>query len=132
MIDDAHGRGKTNQSAVLSAPETAAAVLSAKLTSLLTLVDRFDEGRAAALSGLAKVRPEDSLQAAQLQFLLSELEFQDHRFDEALAASHTAVDLIGACGPGTTRSASTSGFGRSSGRDPACTSTVTTSGRALR
>ena len=44
------------------------------------------------------MRPEDTLQVARLQFLLSELEFQDHRFDEALVASHTAEDLIGPCG----------------------------------
>ena len=98
MIDERRAPPLASQPAGASAPAIAAAVLSVKLTALLTLVDRFDEARTAALAGLARVRPEDSLQAARLQFLLSELEFQDHRFDEPLAASDAAEELIGPAG----------------------------------
>jgi tetratricopeptide (TPR) repeat protein len=75
-----------------------AAALCEKLADVLLLLDRFDEARAAARAGLAKLQVEDALQAAWLQFLLGTIEFQDSRFDAALAAYDAAQELIGPVG----------------------------------
>ena len=42
--------------------------------------------------------PEDALQAARLQYVLANIEFQDHRFDAALAACEAIDELIRPCG----------------------------------
>ena len=91
-------RSSPGQPAVAVGRTTTAADLSEKLAALLTMVDRFGEARTAALAGLARVHPEDALRAARLQYVLANIEFQDHNFDAALAACDAVDELIGPCG----------------------------------
>jgi hypothetical protein len=44
------------------------------------------------------VYPDDALRAARLQYALGSIEFQDHRFDAALAACEAIDELIRPCG----------------------------------
>ena len=66
-----------------------------KLGSLLLLVDRFDESRAAVNAGLARVQSKDTVAAVRLLLFLAGIEYQDHRFGAALAAFDAAEELLG-------------------------------------
>jgi DNA-binding SARP family transcriptional activator len=90
--------GRNGVAAGPACSATAAAAVCEKLALLLMTIDRFDEAEAAALAGLARVGPEDALQAARLQYLLGKIEFQEHRFDAALASQDAAQALIGPVG----------------------------------
>ncbi|HUC14312.1 MAG TPA: AAA family ATPase [Acidimicrobiales bacterium] len=92
------GPSSPGQPAVADDRTATAVDLSEKLASLLTVVDRFGEARAAALDGLARVYPGEALRAARLQYVLANIEFQDHNFDAALAACDAIDELIGPCG----------------------------------
>ena len=98
VIEAEAGRGSPGRPAVPAGRTATAAGLSEKLASLLLLVDRFAEARTAALAGLARVHPQDALPAARLQYVLANIEFQDHRFDAALAACEAIDELIRPCG----------------------------------
>ncbi len=99
VIDSQPDRSEANQVAAGPARSATAAALSEKLALLLMTIDRFGEAEAAALAGLARVGPEDALQAARLQYLLGKIEFQELRFDAALASQDAAQALIGPVGP---------------------------------
>ena len=83
------------------APERSATAtrLCDKLADIFTLIDRFDEARSAALTGLALIRPEETFQAARLQLLLGKVEFQVGRVDAGMAAHAAAEELMRAPGP---------------------------------
>ena len=98
VIEAEAGPGSPGRPAVPAGRTATAAGLSEKLASLLLLVDRFGEARTAALAGLARVHPQDALPAARLQYVLANIEFQDHRFDAALAACEAIDELIRPCG----------------------------------
>ena len=98
VMDGEGGASSPGQPAVAAGRVTTAVGLCEKLSLLLLVVDRFGEARAVALAGLARVHPEDALQAARLQYALGNIEFQDHRFDAALAACEAIDELIGPCG----------------------------------
>ena len=76
---------------------TAVAVCE-RLAALLTLIDRFDEARAVALDGLARTPIENTIQAAKLQYLLANIEYQDLRWDAQKDALEAVEKLIGPCG----------------------------------
>ena len=98
VMDETPTSGSPGQPAVATGRTTTAVDLCEKLALLLLLVDRFSEARTVALAGLARVHPEDGLRAARLQYALSNIEFQDHNFDAALAACAAIDELIRPCG----------------------------------
>ena len=98
VMDETPTSSSPGQPAVAAGRTTTAVDLCEKLALLLLLVDRFSEARTVALAGLARVRPEDALRAARLQYALSNIEFQDHNFDAALAACAAIDELIRPCG----------------------------------
>jgi class 3 adenylate cyclase/tetratricopeptide (TPR) repeat protein len=83
-------------SAPAAGRSAAAAGLCAKLGDALSLVDRFEEARWAARAGLATVPPDETLQAARLQWVLGSVEFQTGNYNATLAAHTAAEELIGA------------------------------------
>ena len=88
-----------NSHTILSSSQTiTAAVLCEKLTAKLTLLDRFAEARAAAVTGLSIVLSEETLHAARLQYVLGRVELQDNDFSAAEAAFEAAQKLMGPCG----------------------------------
>ncbi len=94
---------QTAGTAVTAERSVTACRLCDKLADILMLIDRFDEARTAALTGLAIVRPEETFQAARLYFVLGRVEFQVGRYDAGMAA-HTAVEeLMGPTGPDDNR-----------------------------
>jgi DNA-binding SARP family transcriptional activator len=93
------GEEQEGHDTVVGGPaRSAAAALGHKLAFVLMTIDRLGEAEAAARAGLAQVGAENALQAARLQHLLGKIEFQELRFDAALAADDAAQALIGPVG----------------------------------